>query len=125
MAIGNARARRRARRPAFIEHVARIGLLAAASGSPSCKDAHRDVIEEMRGEGLMIGLKLKVAAGDFAAAARAEKLLTIPAGDNVVRLLPPLIITDEELAEGVRRLDAACVAAEAQDALAPSEGAAA
>ena len=35
-------------------------------------------------------------------------MLTIPAGDNIVRLLPPLIISDEELAEGVRRLDAAC-----------------
>jgi acetylornithine/N-succinyldiaminopimelate aminotransferase len=45
---------------------------------------------------------------DFAAAARAEHLLTIPAGDNIVRLLPPLILSEEELAEGVHRLDAAC-----------------
>ena len=63
----------------------------------------------------MLGLKLKVPPQDFAAAARARKLLTIPAGDNVVRLLPPLIITEEELAEGVRRLDAAC--ADLEDAL--------
>ena len=39
-----------------------------------------------------------------------QKLLLIPAGDNVVRVLPPLVVTDEELAEGVRRLDAACEA---------------
>jgi acetylornithine/N-succinyldiaminopimelate aminotransferase len=56
----------------------------------------------------MVGVKLKVPNGEFATAAREEKLLTVPAGDNVVRLLPPLIITEEELAEGVRRLDAAC-----------------
>jgi acetylornithine/N-succinyldiaminopimelate aminotransferase len=57
---------------------------------------------------LMVGVKLKVPNTEFAAAARAEKLLTIPAGDNIVRLLPPLILTEDELAEGVRRLDAAC-----------------
>jgi acetylornithine/N-succinyldiaminopimelate aminotransferase len=56
----------------------------------------------------MVGLKVKVPNTEFAAAARDEKLLTIPAGDNVVRLLPPLIISEDELAEGVRRLDAAC-----------------
>ena len=55
----------------------------------------------------MVGVKLKVSNTEFAAAARAEKVLTIPAGDNIVRLLPPLIISDEELAEGVRRLGAA------------------
>jgi acetylornithine/N-succinyldiaminopimelate aminotransferase len=57
---------------------------------------------------LMVGVKLKVPNSEFARAAQEEKLLTIPAGDNVVRLLPPLIISEEELAEGVRRLDAAC-----------------
>ena len=40
--------------------------------------------------------------------------MTIPAGDNVVRLLPPLVISDDELAEGVRRLGAACAEAEAR-----------
>jgi acetylornithine/N-succinyldiaminopimelate aminotransferase len=56
---------------------------------------------------LMVGVKLKVPNTEFAAAARVEKLLTIPAGDNIVRLLPPLILTEDELIEGVRRLDAA------------------
>ena len=78
-----------------------------ARSSPHVKDAHPDVIEEMRGEGLMIGVKTRIPPGDFAALARDEKLLTIPAGDNRVRLLPPLTVTDEELSEGVRRLEAA------------------
>jgi acetylornithine/N-succinyldiaminopimelate aminotransferase len=72
------------------------------------KDHHPQVVEDVRGEGLMIGLKLKTTNTEFAAAARAERLLTIPAGDNVVRLLPPLIISEDEVAEGVRRLGAAC-----------------
>ena len=66
----------------------------------------------MRGEGLLIGLKLKVAPADFAALARDHRLLTIPAGDGVVRLLPPLVVSDEELSEGMRRLHATCAAAE-------------
>ena len=66
----------------------------------------------------MIGLKLKIPPQEFAVFARDQHLLTIPAGDNVVRLLPPLVISDEELAEGVRRLGAACK--EAESALASS-----
>ena len=74
------------------------------------KDRRHAVIEEVRGEGLMIGIKLKVPPASFAEAALDQKLLVIPAGDNVVRVLPPLIVADEEIAEGVRRLDAACAA---------------
>jgi acetylornithine/N-succinyldiaminopimelate aminotransferase len=99
--------------PGFLENVARLGGLARQKLA-AVKDAHPDVIEEIRGEGLMLGVKLRIPPGDFAALARAEKLLTIPAGDNTVRLLPPLILTDDELAEGVRRIDAACKAAEAK-----------
>ncbi len=61
----------------------------------------------------MIGLKLKVPPAEFAALARDHRLLTIPAGDSVVRLLPPLVISEDELAEGMRRLDAACADVEA------------
>ena len=57
------------------------------------------VIEEVRGEGLMLGLKLKMPPGDFAALAREQHMLTIPAGDNTLRLLPPLTVTDAELDE--------------------------
>jgi acetylornithine/N-succinyldiaminopimelate aminotransferase len=93
--------------PGFIDRVARLGLL-MRQRLAELKDRHSAIIDEVRGEGLMLGLKVKVPNGDFAAAARHEKLLTIPAGDNVVRLIPPLIISEEELAEGVRRLDTAC-----------------
>ncbi len=93
--------------PGFVERVARLGLFARRSLA-ELRDRRPDIVEEIRGEGLMIGLKLKVPPQDFAAAARAHKLLTIPAGDNVVRMVPPLVITEEELSEGVRRLDAAC-----------------
>ena len=61
----------------------------------------------------MIGLKLIPNNADFAAAARAEQLLVIPAGDNVVRLLPPLVIGETEVNEAVKRLDAACTRMEA------------
>ncbi len=94
--------------PGFIERVARLGLFARKSLA-ELRDRRPDIIAEIRGEGLMLGLKLKVPPQDFAAAARAHKLLTIPAGDNVVRVVPPLVVTEEELAEGVRRLEAACV----------------
>jgi acetylornithine/N-succinyldiaminopimelate aminotransferase len=71
-------------------------------------DHHPDVIDEIRGQGLMLGIRTRIPPGDFAAALRRERLIAIPAGDNVVRLLPPLIVTDEEIREGVRRIDAAC-----------------
>ena len=71
-------------------------------------DRYPDVLEEVRGQGLMMGLKTRIAPGDFVAALRGERMLAIPAGDNVVRLLPPLIVTDEEIREGVRRIEAAC-----------------
>ncbi len=97
--------------PGFMEHVAEMGLL-LRQRLAELKDRHPRVIEEIRGEGLMVGVKLKVPPGDFAEATLAEKLLVIPAGDNVVRLLPPLVVTDSEIAEAVRRLDAAAAAVE-------------
>ncbi|HXZ17826.1 MAG TPA: aspartate aminotransferase family protein [Roseiarcus sp.] len=92
--------------PGFLERVAERGLL-LRQRLAELKDRHSDLIEEVRGEGLMIGLKLRIPPGDFAAAALDQKLLTIPAGDNVVRIVPPLVVSEEEIAEGVRRLDAA------------------
>ncbi len=109
--------------PGFIENVARLGLLARQQLA-ELKDRHPRIIEEVRGEGLMIGLKLEVAPAEFAALARDQRLLTIPAGDGVVRLLPPLVISDDELGEGVRRLHATCVAAEGALASQPKVAAA-
>ena len=97
--------------PGFLERVARLGL-DMRQRLAELKDRRGAVIEEVRGEGLLIGLKLKSPPANFAEEALKQKLLVIPAGDNVVRVLPPLVVTDEELAEGVRRLDAACAAVE-------------
>lgn len=69
--------------------------------------AHPEVFESVRGQGLMLGLKCKVAPGDVVKAGYAQHLLTVPAADNTLRLLPPLNITDEEIAEAVTRLDKA------------------
>lgn len=93
--------------PGFLDEVSRKGLLLRQSLA-GLAAAHPGVVEEIRGEGLMQGIRLLVPNADFAAAARAEKLILIPAADNVVRILPPLIVSDEEIREGARRLDAAC-----------------
>lgn len=74
--------------------------------------AHPDVYEGVRGEGLMLGLKCKAPNTDVVAAGYGAHVLVVPAADNVVRLLPPLNITDEEMAEAVERLDATAVAVE-------------
>ncbi|MBL6428386.1 aspartate aminotransferase family protein [Maritimibacter sp.] len=77
-------------------------------------DAHPDIFDSVRGVGLMLGLKCKVAPADLVAAGYDAHVITVPAADNVVRLLPPLNITDEDIAEGVARLDAAATALEAK-----------
>lgn len=69
--------------------------------------AHPDVFEGVRGQGLMLGLKCKVAPADLVKAGYAEHVLTVPAADNVLRLLPPLNISDADIAEAVERLDKA------------------
>jgi acetylornithine/N-succinyldiaminopimelate aminotransferase len=72
------------------------------------KDRHAAVIAEVRGEGLLIGLRTTIPNGEVVDALRAEKLLTVAAGDNVVRLLPPLIVSPAEIADAVERIDRAC-----------------
>ena len=67
----------------------------------SVRDEFPEIFEEIRGEGLLIGLKVKPAQGDLIAALIGEGLLTAPAGDNVVRLLPPLNVSVDELDEAV------------------------
>jgi acetylornithine/N-succinyldiaminopimelate aminotransferase len=99
--------------PGFVDRIAHLGIL-LRQRLAELKDRHPEIIEDIRGEGLMTGIKLRVPNTEFAAAARAARLLVIPAGDNVVRLLPPLILSEEELAEGVRRLDAACQSLESR-----------
>jgi len=71
-------------------------------------DQHADLVEAVRGQGLIIGLKLKnVQVADLVKASVNENLLVVGAADNVVRLLPPLNIKDEEIAEAGERLSRA------------------
>lgn len=98
--------------PGFIENVGQIALRLKQSLA-ELKDKHPDVIAEIRGEGLMLGLKLHTLNTDFVNEARAHGLLVVGAGDNVVRLLPPLIISEADVAEAVSRLDKAASGIEA------------
>jgi len=66
----------------------------------------------MRGQGLMLGLKCRIAPADVVKAGYAQHLLTVPAADNVLRLLPALNIPDADLAEAVARLDRAATSLE-------------
>jgi acetylornithine/N-succinyldiaminopimelate aminotransferase len=75
------------------------------------KDRFPEVIAEVRGKGLLIGLKLLTNNREFMALARDEKLLIAGGGDNCVRLLPSLLITREEAREAVEKLERACEAA--------------
>jgi acetylornithine/N-succinyldiaminopimelate aminotransferase len=90
----------------FLEQVRQTGLKLKQKLA-GLIDAHADTVETIRGEGLMLGIKCRVPNTDVAAAARAEGLLVVPAGDNVVRLLPPLIIGEAEIDEAMHRLDEA------------------
>ncbi|WP_232630162.1 aspartate aminotransferase family protein [Methylobacterium sp. Leaf118] len=97
----------------FLAHVEQMGLLLGQKLA-GLIDRHPHVFSEIRGQGLMRGLKLNLPNTEFAAAARARHLLVIPAGDNVVRLLPPLIVGGAEVDEAVARLEAAATDLEAQ-----------
>ena len=66
------------------------------------------MIAEVRGEGLLVGLRAVVPSAQLVDELRAEKMIAVAAGDNVVRLLPPLIVSEDEVAEAVRRIDRAC-----------------
>jgi acetylornithine/N-succinyldiaminopimelate aminotransferase len=91
----------------FLAHV-RDTALYLKQKLAGLKDAHPAVIEDIRGHGLMMGIKCKVPNTALQSAALAEKLLTIGAGDNVVRLLPPLVITRADVDEALAKLDRAC-----------------
>ena len=79
-------------------------------------DRYPDVIEDIRGRGLLIGLKLKPNNRDFMGMARDNQLLIAGGGDNCVRLLPPLILTQEEAREAIEKLEMTCEAARAKAA---------
>lgn len=93
--------------PGFFDHVQRASLVLKQKLA-SIVDRYPDVVDEVRGDGLLIGLKAVVPAGDLVGALRDEKLLTVGAGENVVRLLPPLIVTEAEIEDAVSRVERVC-----------------
>ncbi|WP_425043470.1 aspartate aminotransferase family protein [Primorskyibacter sp. S87] len=94
--------------PAFLAEVNRkAGLL--RQKLEGLVAAHPDIFEEVRGTGLMLGLKCKPANTDLVGAGYDNMVITVPAADNVIRLLPPLTLSDEDIAEALTRLDKAAV----------------
>ncbi len=72
------------------------------------KDRYPEVIEDVRGRGFLMAVKTKIPNTDFQAAVRDEHMLGVLAGDNTLRLIPPLTVPEKDIAEGIRRLEAAC-----------------
>jgi acetylornithine/N-succinyldiaminopimelate aminotransferase len=76
----------------------------------SLSASHPEIFEDVRGYGLMLGLKCKLQNTEVLAACYAQELITVPAADNVIRLLPPLNLSDEEIGQAILRLDNAASA---------------
>lgn len=93
----------------FLDHVRDVSLY-LWQGLGSLIETYPDIIETVRGDGLMIGIKCKVENTKLHLAMRAENMLAVLAGDNVVRLLPPLVLTRQECREALDRIDRACQA---------------
>lgn len=91
---------------AFLAEVTRKGALFAQK-LEGLVASHPEIFESVRGQGLMLGLKCKIAPGDLVKAGYDQQILTVAAADNTLRLLPPLTITDDEITEAVARLDKA------------------
>jgi acetylornithine/N-succinyldiaminopimelate aminotransferase len=112
MAVGNA-ALDLVLAPGFLAHVESVGNYLRQQLAGLIAE-HPAVFEELRGQGLMLGLKLRVPNTDFVTAARKQGLLIVGAGENVVRLLPPLIVTEEQVRDAVKLLSTAAAEFEAQ-----------
>ncbi len=90
--------------PGFLDGVQRIsGILQGRLTDLIAK--HPGFFLELRGQGLLLGLKVAPPVGDVVAKLRANGMLSVPAGDNVVRLLPPLIIEERQVDEAIAILD--------------------
>lgn len=96
-------------KPGFFAHVQKMSLLLKQKLA-SVVDRYPTVLSEVRGEGLLIGVKAVVPSGDLVTRLREEKLLTVGAGDNVVRFLAPLIVSEAEIEQSVQCLERACAA---------------
>src|SRR5277367_959270 len=95
--------------PGFFDHVRKMSLLLKQKLA-SVVDRYPAVLSEVRGEGLLIGVKAVVPSADLVTALRGQKLLTVGAGENVVRFLAPLIVSESEIEQSVQLLERACTA---------------
>jgi acetylornithine/N-succinyldiaminopimelate aminotransferase len=91
----------------FLEHVRLVGERLAI-GLAGLARSYPHLISEIRGKGLMLGIKCKMDPRDWVGDLLAEGLLTVPAGDNVVRLVPPLVIDDACVGEALAILERSC-----------------
>jgi len=103
--------------PGFMEHVVKVANFARQQLA-GLVAAHPSVFEDVRGEGLMLGLKLRVPNAEFVAALLKNKMLVIGAGDNVIRLLPPLIVTEDDVRAALKILSETAAEFEKKDAAA-------
>jgi len=94
--------------PSFLVHVNQVANYLKQQLA-MVVDKHREVIEEVRGQGLMLGLKCKVANNTLIDALRERGMLAVGAGDNVVRVLPPLIIDEAHVRDAIGILNDACL----------------
>ena len=100
--------------PGFFDRVQKMSLLLKQKLA-SVVDRYPSVLSEVRGEGLLVGVKAVVPSGDLVNALREEKLLTVGAGDNVVRFLAPLIVNEAEIDASIASLERACAALSATE----------
>ena len=91
----------------FFDNLSKVSLN-LFSGLQSVQKDFPDIIELVRGRGLMLGIKCKVKNTDFVENARANKLLSVKASDNIVRIMPPLILSLEECNEGIEKIRSTC-----------------
>ena len=101
--------------PGFLDHVQKMSNL-LRQGLAMIAERHAKVVEDVRGEGLMLGIKPKLPNTKFIATGISKGLVTIAAGDNVVRVLPPLIVEREQVREGIDILDEVCAELEREEA---------
>jgi len=95
--------------PGFLDHVRAMSLY-FKQRLASVVDHHPDLLAEVRGEGLLLGMRCVVPSADIVTAFRNAGLLSVGAGDNVVRLLPPLIVTEKEIDAGIAMIEAGLAA---------------
>ena len=90
-------------KPGFLKNIRETGLYLKEQ-LQQLTEIYPDVYAEVRGKGLLLGLKGTIPVNEIQNAALEQNLLTVLAGNNVIRIIPPLIITKEECQDGIHRL---------------------